>query len=54
MAVQKILTVCGMKVEVWEQSFRVEGMSNTVWFGPNMTDAHIRELVMSVYETGDE
>lgn len=49
MAVVKRITVRGMNVELWEQSFRVEGMYKAVWVGKHMTDEMVSNMVESVY-----
>jgi hypothetical protein len=45
----KTITVVGLRVELFEQSFKVEGMSEVIWVGPHMTESSVRQLVEAVY-----
>ncbi len=49
MAVEKTIEVLGLGVEIWEQSFRVEGMARVVFVGPHMTESMIVEMVEGIY-----
>lgn len=41
--------VAGLEVEMWETSFRVEGMPFVVRVGHDMTRAMVQDLVGAVY-----
>lgn len=39
----------GLTVEVWEQSFRVDGMARTMHIGSGMTDEAICQMIDAIY-----
>ena len=39
----------GIEVEMWETSFRVDGMADVVYIGHHCTQAHVSALVESIY-----
>ncbi len=47
---RKINTRPGIKVEIWETCFRVEGASHTLSIGKDFTDQAVRDMVCAVYD----
>lgn len=45
----RIKNIAGYEVEIWETSFRVEGMSRAVWVGHHITDEMVEQLVTSIH-----
>lgn len=43
------ITVNGIVIQLWDKSFKVEGMSQ-VYFPPNITQETVVELVTAVYD----
>ena len=50
MAIRKIKSKKGIKIELWETSFRIEGMSKVLSVGRNFTDDQAVQFVDAVYE----
>ena len=51
MAATKFTTAKGLKVEMWETSFRVEGMAKTVYLGRPITQDMVELIVDQLYST---
>lgn len=49
MAAKERFKVKGLKVEMWETSFRVEGMSKAVWVGQHITRDMVEQTVEAIY-----
>jgi len=45
----RILVHRGMKIEIWEKSFRIQGMVQPLHIGADMSDENIKELIDAVY-----
>lgn len=43
-------TIAGHRVEIWETSFRIEGMARVVHVGHHINDAAIEQIITTIYE----
>ena len=50
MAAKYEFSVRGIGVKVWETSFKVEGMSKTVFVGHHMTKDMVKQMVEAIYD----
>lgn len=50
MASLRTLNVRGMRVEIWETSFRIEGMSQVIQVGPNLSDERVKQIIQAIYD----
>ena len=43
--------IAGYRVEIWDTSFRVEGMARTMWVGHHLTDDMVEQLVTAIHDS---
>lgn len=46
----KVISVRGVKVEIFKTSFKIDGMSNVVWFQNHVNEEVVIELIEALYD----
>lgn len=50
MAALRHLNVRGMRVEIWETCFRIEGMSQPLSCGPHLNDQQVKQIIETIFD----
>ena len=51
MAAKQIIKIHGLRVELFEKSFRIDGCAHTVFLQVEITEAMVRSIVEPIYMT---
>jgi len=51
MAAKQVIQIQGLKVELFEKSFRVDGCAHTVFLQVDATEPLVRAIVEPIYQT---